>query len=261
MNSMWQKAVVWRLAGALLLAAGILTGCSDCSAVGPVPTMEGTWAGVVSDTYACEGGSYSLEIDISGSTITVTDGTAFPADVTGTLTHQSGEAYTLTLDLGTTAVGQLYVDPQMQYGLLFVHTYPGVGYAYLVGILQKGTLGTNIYDEGDLVGDWEGVAARVNSSLEVTWTSTSTATVYESAGAILEGTDGDGDFSGILYLDDALLGTYGSGIISWPLYDREALGALSLDKKALAIAFLTSDCEYSLDEVITDQTFTLWLKQ
>lgn len=263
MEKMHSNRSAWRLAAAVLIATAILTSCADCGfePEPEPPTMDGTWAGVVSDTYACEGGSYTLEIVISGSDITVTGGTVLLAGTTGTLTHQEGNAYTVMMDITEPAEGQLFVDAERNYGVFFLHLVPTAGYMYVVGVLQKGSLADVTYTEDDLVGEWAGAAAHVNADLEVTWTSTSSATMYESAGIILDGTDGDGDFAGLLYLDDPLLGTYASGPVDWPAFSREALCALSLDKKALAVAFLTDACEYELDLVLPDQKFTLWLKQ
>ena len=265
MKTIWNRTVVWRLAAAAVLAAAVLSGCADCQV--ETGTIEGTWAGVISDTYFCEGGSYTIELDIEGSTITVTGGTvtegAFPlmgAGTTGTLTHQSGEAYTLTLEIEETAEGQLYVDPQIGYGLLFVHTYPSDEGAFVLGAMQKGALEELTFQDSDLVGDWEGVAVRVDAGLAVTSTTTSSATMYESAGVILDGTDGDGDFSGLITLDpfDPVF----VGSVDWPpSTSYEAIGTLSFDKQVLAIAFLTSDCEYNLDLVLPDQKFALWVKQ
>ena len=53
----------------------------------------------------------------------------------------------------------------------------------------------------DLVGDWEGTSLRVDAGLGVTATSAGSATMYESAGVILDGSDGDDDVIDAEYVD------------------------------------------------------------
>jgi hypothetical protein len=254
-----------RLAAAMAFTAMLLAGStlllSSCALL--TATTEGTWSGVVSDTYFCEGGSFPIEIEITDTAIVVTGGSAFTVGTTGSLTHQSGEAYTVSFDLGTAGEGQFYVDPLMNWGLLVVHT-SSASYNYVVGVLQKGALGPASFVENDLVGDWKGSEFRVDANLTVTSTSASSATVTSPAGLHLEGTDGDGNFSGDLALDDGTVGVYTSpGFVLWPgppltLY---VLGTLSPDKQVFAVAFLTSLCEYNLDTVLPEQKFAIWVRQ
>jgi hypothetical protein len=249
-----------RLAVAAVIATAILTACCDC---GFEPTtMEGTWAGVVSDNYYCEGGSYPIEIDVSGSTITVTGGFAFTTGTTGTLTNQAGEAYTVMMDLAEAGEGQMFVDPGMNYAFFIVHGSDAT-YDYLIGVLQKGTLASFTCEDSDLVGDWAGTSVRVNAGLGVTATSASSATMYESAGVVLDGTDGDGDFSGLVTVDpfatDA--GVY-EGSADWPPSTSYGVRSwLSFDKNAMAVAFLNDTCHYTLADDLPAQKFAIWVKQ
>jgi hypothetical protein len=218
---------------------------------------------VVSDTYFCEGGSYTIELEIDGSAISITGGDTSLVGATGTLTLQAGEAYTVALDLATAGEGQLYIDPTATYALLIVHP-SDFGADYVLGVLQKGSLGAISFVENDLVGTWEGVEFRVDAGLGVTSTSASSATITAAAGLNLEGTDGDGDFSGTLALSDGTVGVYDSyaGSVDWPgPVSRYALGTLSADKQFFAVAFMTSLCEYELDLVLPDQKFAIWVRQ
>lgn len=256
MKKIWHDRSAWRLAAAVVIGSAILTACSDCYIV----PMDGIWAGVVSDTYTSSGGSHTIEIEIDGSTITVTGGTIFATGTTGTLTRQSDDAYTVALDLAEAGEGQLYVDPQMCYALLFVHASDAT-YDFLIGILQRVGLMSFTCTEDDLAGDWEGTEMRVDLDLAVTSTSTSAASMYAATGVMLSGTDGDGAFSGVVFLETADRGFYISGPVEWPEFTRYALCTLSFDKEALALGFLTSASEGSLGDVLPDQKFALWLKQ
>lgn len=260
MKTIAERGKVLRLAVAMVFGAMMLAGCSNCTL--PPVTPDGTWSGVVSDTYFCEGDSYTIELDIAGSAISITDGTTWLVDTTGTLTLQAGEAYTVALDLEFGGEGQLYIDPTATYALLMVHTSSS-GADYLLGVLQKGSLGAISFVENDLVGEWEGVEFRVDAGLQVTSTSTSSATVTTPEGLYLEGTDGDGDFAGPLALSDGTVGVYESSFdtVMWPLFARVALGTLSADKQFFAVAFMTNLCESNLDEVLPDQKFAIWVRQ
>jgi hypothetical protein len=247
MNAFAKRGKALRLAATMVLGALLLAGCSDCTL--PPPTMEGTWSGVVSDTYFCEGVSSTIEIEITGTDILVTGGSAFTVGTTGTLANQAGEAYTVALDLATAGEGQLYVDPTMTYALLIVHP-SDFGADYVLGVLQKGSLGAISFVENDLVGTWEGVEFRVDAGLGVTSTSASSATVS--------------DPSGTLALSDGTVGVYESfsGSVDWPgPVSRYALGTMSADKQFFAVAFMTSLCEYELNLVLPDQKFTVWVRQ
>jgi hypothetical protein len=261
MNAIMTRGKALRLAVTMMIGAMILAGCSDCNL--PPATPDGTWSGVVSDTYFCEGDSFTIELDIDGSALSVTDGTTFLVGTTGTLTQQENEAYTVALDLAGGGEGLLYIDPTATYGLILVHA-SAAGYRYAIGVLQKGSLGPVSFAENDLVGEWEGVEFRVDAGLAVTSTAASSATVTAPEGLLLEGTDSDGDFSGTLALADGTTGVYASWPspdVDWPLFSRSPIGTLSADKQVFAVAFMTSLCEYGLDEVLPEQKFAVWVRQ
>jgi hypothetical protein len=259
MNAIVKRSKVLRLALAMVVGAMMLAGCSNCTL--PPVTPDGTWSGVVSDSYR-EGASYTIEIDVDGSTVSVTDGDSSLVDATGTLTHQDGEAYTVALDLASGGEGQLFIDPTATYVMLVVHA-SNAGYDYLIGVLQKGSLGAISFVENDLVGDWAGTEFRVDAGLEVTSTSDSTASVTDPDGLYLAGTDGDGNFYGPFHLLDGTVGVYESSLdtVGWPLFSRYALGTMSVDKQIFAVAFLTGKYENTLDEVLPDQKFAIWVRQ
>ncbi len=261
MNAIVTRGKAIRLVVTMVLGALLLAGCSDCTV--PSANPDGTWSGVVTDSYFCEGSSYTIQLDIDGSAISITDGDTSLVGTTGTLTRQANESYTVALDIALGGEGQLYIDPTATYGLLMVHC-SDFGADYVVGVLQKGSLSAVSFVENDLVGDWEGVEFRVDAGLVVTSTSSSSATITAPEGLYLEGTDGDGDFSGTLALADGTTGVYASWpspVIDWPLFSRSPIGTLSADKQMFAVAFLTSVCEYNLDTVLPDQKFAIWVRQ
>jgi hypothetical protein len=260
MNAIAKRGKALRLAVAMVFAAMMLAGCSNCTL--PPVTPDGTWSGVVSNSYREGEDGYTIELDIDGSVISITDGDSSLVDATGTLTQQNGEAYTVALDLATAGEGQLFIDPTATYALLIVHA-SDAGYDYLIGVLQKGSLGAISFVEDDLVGDWAGTEFRVDAGLEVTSTSESTASVTDPDGLYLAGTDADGNFYGPLHLLDSTVGVYESSFdtVGWPLFSRYALGTMSADKQVFAVAFLTEKYEYTLDEVLPDQKFAVWVRQ
>jgi hypothetical protein len=239
----------------------------------PEATIEGTWVGVMNHTYYCEESPGTTQIDITGTTITITGGDFFTIDATGSITQQTDLSYTVTLNDNGDIQGQMFVDAGKNFALLVIYSSSG-GDEGIVGVLQKGTLTSVSYQESDLVGSWAGVAVRVNTSFEVTESSASSATITEPSGLALSGTDGDGSFSataaGIVlesgYEDTGIYvsGWGGANQVSWPgdeLYD--ALYVLSYDKSVLAVAFLRSVCWANIfnEANLPDQKFALWIKQ
>ena len=234
-------------------------------------TIEGTWTGVVNHTYYCESESSEIQLDIAGSTITITGGTTFTIDTTGTITEQTGQAqaYAITLNDGGSVAGQLFVDPAKNYALLVIYDSPGSDQG-LVGVLQKGTLSGATYQESDLIGNWEGLAVRVDANFEVTESSDSSATITDPDGLQLNGTDGDGAFSTAIpgiELASGTAGIYVSRVgqgsqVIWPGDDRyDAIYALSYDKTVLAVGFLRSLCDTIIFSDLPDQKFVIWIKQ
>jgi hypothetical protein len=266
--------------GSIAVAAAIgmilvLTGCTK----GETGTIEGTWAGVLLYTYYCEGGAETIQLDIEGSTITITGGTIsdypFSPGTDGTIVQQTGQAqaYNVVLNQDGSILGQLFVDPTINFALLVLYQSPTVSRGF-VGILQKGELTSTTYDESDLLGDWAGVAVRVNNDLEVTESSESTATITAPDGLELNGTDGDGAFSALAQ-GIAIVPVYGSGAgayvsgdtdigvnqVSWDGDFYEALYALSYDKTILAVAFIKGLCNFTIFDDLPSQKFALWIKQ
>ncbi|HUV08955.1 MAG TPA: hypothetical protein VMX75_14580, partial [Spirochaetia bacterium] len=189
-----------------------------------------------------------------------------------TIMQQTGQdqAYTVTLDNGGSVPAQLFVDPGKNYALFVIYEYPGADEGY-VGVLQKGTLTSATYQESDLVGNWAGVAVRVDANFEVTESSASTATITNPAGLQLSGTDGDGSFTAaapgiVLELGLENDGIYVSGDgganqVDWSgdLYD--AIYALSYDKMVMAVGFLKGLCNSSIFSDLPTQKFAIFIKQ
>ena len=264
----------WGLTVIVLLSGVLLAGCvGEEDPQDPEATIEGTWAGVMNYTYYCEAEPGTIQLDITDTTITITGGDFFTVDATGTVSQQTNQSYTVTLNDGGSILGQLFVDLAKEYALLVTYASPG-GDEGIVGVLQKGTLSSITYQESDLVGSWLGVAVRVNTSFEVTDSSVSSATITDSDGLELNGSDGDGSFTASAVGIDLESGYEPYGIyvsgwgsanqVSWPGDDTyDAMYALSYDKSVLAVAFLKSVC--SIDIFSTDnlpiQKFALWLKQ
>lgn len=260
----------------LLLIVLVFAGqCPGATGGGETATIEGTWAGVVNHTYYCESGPDTIQLDIAGATITITGGTTFTIDTTGTIAQQAGQAqaFNVTLDDGGDVSGQLFVDPAINYAVLVIYDgpVPGANEGF-VGVLQKGTLTGVTYQESDLVGNWEGIAVRVDANFEVTESSASSATITQPGGLILNGTDGDGSFSagdpGIILeagLESAGIYVSGWGVanqVVWPgPSNYDALYALSSDKTVLAVGFLTSVCDSSIFADLPSQKFAIWVRQ
>ena len=258
----------WGLTVTVFLSVVLLAGC--VSEEDPEATIEGTWAGVVNHTYYCESEPSTIQLDITGTTITITGGDTFTIDTTGSVSQQTGQAYTVTLNDGGSVQGQLFVDPAKNYALLVIYSGPGADEGY-VGVLQKGTLTSATYQESDLVGNWAGVAVRVNANFEVTESSESSATITNGDGLALSGTDGDGSFSAatpgiVLESGYETAGIYVSGWgsanqVDWPGNSYDAIYVLSYDKTVLAVGFLTSVCTTNIFSDLPSQKFAIWIKQ
>ena len=239
----------------------------------PEATIEGTWAGVMNHTYYCEAEPSTIQFDITGTTITITGGTTLANELTGTVTKQTDQSYTVTLIDDGDLYGQLFVDTAKNYALLVIYSSPSSDSGF-VGVLQKGEITSTTFQESDLVGSWAGVAVRVNTNFEVTESSASSATITNPEGLELNGSDGDGSFSatapGIVLESDEheTLGVYisgggGANQVDWSgnLYD--AIYVLSNDKTVLAVGFLEGACDTDIfsDVNIPNQKFAIWLKQ
>ena len=67
------KTVARRLPLLVAVLAGIAFLSTCCN--GPTPaTLDGAWAGILNDTYYCEGGASTIELNISELTLTITGG-------------------------------------------------------------------------------------------------------------------------------------------------------------------------------------------
>jgi hypothetical protein len=266
----WQRRSWAGLFAAAVLAVVALAGCP--TAATSSGTVEGTWAGSLSSTYYCEGSPETIQFSITGTTVTITGGTAFATETAGSITKQTEQAYTIELDIEGIVDGQLFIDTAKNYALLVIRSSAGGNYGF-VGVLQKGALSAFTCQQSDLLGTWAGVAARVDANFQVTNTSTSTATISDSEGLVLSGSDGDGTFGAsapaiILEPGYQTAGIFVSGWssanqIGWPDLEAsfDALYALSFDKKVLAVAFLTSVCSSSIFDNLPSQKFALWVRQ
>jgi hypothetical protein len=233
-------------------------------------TIEGTWSGVVHHTYYCEGGPSTIELQVTGSTITVSAGSTYTPPVSGSITQGADRDYTFDL---AGIKGQIYTDAGRNYALFVAETSPGSSGGY-VGLLQKGSLSSATYNLGDLAGSWSGQAVRL-SPYAVTTVLSSSATI--SGAAALNGTDTESSFSAAaieLHGGNENFGVYASDwsnpVTFVPGGNHEAMYVLSNDKTAMAVAFLLDDG--STSGGICDTTafgtaklplhkFALWIKQ
>ena len=264
----------WVLTVIVLLSIVLLTSCvGEEDSQDPEATIEGTWVGVLNHTYYCEATPDTIQLDITGTTITITGGNTLATDLTGTVTNQTDQSYTVTLIDDGELHGQLFVDAAKNFALLVIYASPSADSGY-VGVLQKGETTSTTFQESDLVGSWAGVAVRVNTSFEVTESSASSATITNPEGLELNGSDGDGSFSatapGIVLESDEhqTLGVYisgggGASQVDWTEDSYDAIYVLSNDKTVLAVAFLEGACQPSIfsDINLPNQKFALWLKQ
>lgn len=233
-------------------------------------SLEGTWAGTMVSNYLCEGSASSVEISISGGTISITgsDGNSFQIDDAGTISQTDGQSFAVVMNLDGGAAGRFYVDAEANYAVWANSSSNNSGYGY-VGLLQKTAAQTISYSDTDVVGAWSGVALRLDNSLAVTNASTSTATVTNSGALALSGTDGDGAFSASatgLGLYDASLGTWLSGdgstnSVDWSEETLRAIYTMSYDKTRLGIGFFTSLCSSSIFTNMPSQKFAFWERQ
>jgi hypothetical protein len=255
-----------------IVAVAVVTGC------GPAIEIDGTWAGVINHSYYCESVPETIEIEIFEGTITITggdvNGSAFPEGLSGTITPRSEDEadgfFVITFESAEDIYnGTLVMDSKAGYAAIVLDAGPydplsdyRYGYA---GVLQVGALQTITYSESDLVGDWAGVAVRVDDTFNITSSSESTATITAPDALELTGEDGDGVFeaqSTVSY-DEESPGVFTAYHVLWaPETYLNALMFMSYDKQYLAVALLESLCGYGY--VFTNlpaQKFALWKRQ
>ncbi|MFW5777307.1 MAG: hypothetical protein ACOCZB_08485 [Spirochaetota bacterium] len=241
--------------------------------------IDGTWSGVVSATYYCEATPALVEFSISGDSVTVTDGSGLPVDLSGTITEQSPGRYSIAFENDGEQPGLLIFDAQGQYATFISDDSPVTGDRQgYVGLLQKESIRSVSYTESDLVGEWSGVAARVDDNYAITESYDISAAITAPDGLALSGQDDDGEFSAeipaiVLETDfeqDTLPGLYVSGggganQVIWPDLGQtgayNALYALSYDKEVLAIGFLTSLCSTNIFSDLPAQKFALLMRE
>lgn len=245
------------------------TGTTDGTPV-TLADLEGTWAGVMVTNYLCEGIPASIELSISDGTLAITGGDEYSFDIddAGTIRQTDGQSFAVEMNLDGGVPGQFYVDAEAGFAMWANSSSSESGYGY-VGLLQKGALEGHSYSETDAVGSWSGIAVRLDNSLAVTSSSTSMATIANTDGLEMSGSDGDGDFSASaagLGLYDSDLGTWQSGDnsinkVTWSEETMNALYVMSYDKTMLGIGFLTSLCSSSIFTNLANQKFALWERQ
>ncbi len=274
---------------ALVAAAALaLAACFENSPVDELTPdgtldIDGTWSGVVSTTLI--GGQVAdptgtIELSISGEDVELTGGTAattsFSGVTTGTLTDQGGGRFTAAFENDGVQRGVFLFDAAGEYAAFIVDesSAPSDGY---VSVLQKADLQSASHAEADLVGEWQGIAVRVDSEYAITESSASSATISDpdpqSEGVDLSGEDDDGTFSaetpsaGIRLYD--AIGLYETGLgedsVDWSDGSSYyAIYALSYDQDVLAVAFLDGfayDEQSSPMANLPNQKFALWQRQ
>jgi hypothetical protein len=268
---MISRSVRWFAVAVLAIALSALTGCW-----GRID-IDGTWAGVIISTFECESIPQTIQIEIAEGTVTVTGGTWGYTDLTGTILPMDEDTpdgrFQIVFDNEGAQYGAMFFDDEGEHAAFYVESGPydemssyREGY---IAALQRGEIQTITYSETDLIGVWSGTAARVNATFDVTESSASNATITNPDGLLLEGTDGDGDFStdipGIyLYPEYETFGIYLSDSVIWPDTEEtlEALYIMSYDKQYVAIAFLESTCNNSdIFTRLPEQKFALWARQ
>ena len=273
---------------ALVAAAALaLAACFENSPVDELTPdgtldIDGTWSGVVTTTLIGDEVPESpgtVELSITGDDVAMTGGsavgTSFPVELAGTLTDQGGGRFAVAFANDGTQRGVFVFDPAGEYAAFIVDdsSAPSDGY---VSVLQKADLQSASHAEADLVGDWEGVAVRVDSEYAITDSSASSATISDpdpqSEGVDLSGEDGDGTFSAeaqsfsSIRLYDAI-GLYETGLwedtVDWSDGSSySAIYALSYDKSVLAVAFLDRALwETGVMANLPNQKFALWQRQ
>ena len=272
------------------VAALALAACFENSPVDDLtPTGEGgidingTWSGVVTTTLIgteVPESPGTIEFSISGDEVQVTGGsaaeTSFPVDLTGTLTDQGGGRFTAAFENDGVQRGIFVFDAAGEYAAFIVDESSAATEGY-VSVLQKADLQSVSHSEADLVGEWQGIAVRVNSEYAITESSASSATISDpdpqSPGVDLSGEDDDGTFSAeapsaSIRLYDAI-GLYETGLwedsVDWSDGSSySAIYALSYDKSILAVAFLDGPLWVSSPgpmEDLPSQKFALWQRQ
>lgn len=246
--------------------------------------IDGTWSGVVTTTLIgteVPESPGTIEFSISGDEVQVTGGTAattsFSGVSAGTLTDQGGGLFAVAFENDGVQRGVFVFDAAGEYAAFVVDesSAPSDGY---VSVLQKADLQSASHTEDDLVGDWDGIAVRVDSEYTITDSSPSTATISDpdpqSQGVDLSGSDGDGTFTaeaqsyaGVRLYD--AIGLYETGLsedsVDWSDDSSYwAIYALSYDTNVLAVAFLNSDIWGTGPGPMEDlpaQKFALWQRQ
>ncbi|MFW5788978.1 MAG: hypothetical protein ACOCW3_03460 [Spirochaetota bacterium] len=246
--------------------------------------IDGTWSGVVTTTLIGPQERESpgtIELSVSGDEVVMTGGTAletsFPVDLTGTLTDEGGGRFSVAFENDGVQRGVFVFDGAGEYAAFIVDESSAASNGY-VSVLQKADLESVSHAEDDLIGDWEGIAVRVDSEYAVTDSSSSSATISDpdpqSEGVDLSGEDGDGtfsaeaeSFSGVRLYDE--IGLYETGLredlVVWSDDSSYwAIYALSYDKDVLAVAFLDSSIWGDGPGPMEDlpaQKFALWQRQ
>ena len=285
MNLRRHSGVSWAVAACVGLLLGACAsgggGSGDGSSEGTttevtLAALAGTWAGAMVDSYLCEGAIGTIEITISGGTLTVTggDGSSFSVDDTGTISQSDGQSFATVMALSGDTPGRFLVDAAAGHAVWASPSSSGSGIGY-VGLLQKGSLQSTTFSATDIVGAWSGVAVRLDGNLDVTASSDSTASITYPSGLALSGTDGDGAFSAGdpgLQLYDPSLGIWttdtddSSNPVTWSGQATAAIYVMSSDKTRVAVGFLDDDddrlCNYdAFSTDMADNKFVLWEQQ
>jgi hypothetical protein len=273
--------------GVVAAAAVVLAACFDNAPIdeltpngeGAELNIDGTWSGVVTRTYYCEAEPALVELSIADGSITVTGGGALPVDLGGTVTEQSPGRFTIAFDNDGEQPGLLVFDLQGQYATFVSDDGPlGGNRQGYVGLLQKESIQNVSYTETDLVGEWSGVAARVDDDYAITDSYDISAAITAPDGLALSGEDGDGEFSAEIpaivletdfeqtpYPGLYVSGGGGANQVIWPELGQtgayNALYALSYDKEVLAVGFLTSLCSTDIFDDLPAQKFALLIRE
>jgi len=251
-----------------------ITACvntSDDGGSSKPATKFGTWNGVVIDTYYCEAGPESMQIDITESNVSIAVNSISMGTVTLT---EDGPTYhhKIVIDNnGSMLHGRIMFNPNYRYALVVLTNNVGGNTGY-VGLLQKTSPADTVFLDSDVVANWGGTSLQIDNNFDFLASDDSNIAITNTmSGLQLSGNDGllaIGGTAPNIVLDsaNAKSGLFVSGdltvnSVAWGSGSKNALYIESWDKKAMAAGFIDGTCNYSLFSNTDLQKFFLWTKK
>lgn len=144
----------------LLGLISLLTACLHDDDSGSAPGLDGTWFGTLEDSgYVMS----TVQVTISGNTITSVYEDGYNMGITGTITQESSNigAKLYSFVLSDTTEGGFYADDTKNY-IAFIDDDASFG------VLQKGATALPTYTENDIISSWSGYTVELDSWLNIT---------------------------------------------------------------------------------------------